>query len=326
MNIIKKILTSPEFDENPLILFDIGASGEIYREWRKISKYSICVAFDPDERAFEYVNRESKKWRKFYSFNYLVGELDQVRVKFYLTKSPFCSSSLYPNTVELDKWAFHSLFEVKKTIEFETMSLTKVLEKIQIQKIDWIKLDSQGLDHSILDSLGSNILKSILVVDVEPGLISVYRNENEATELMSFLKKNGFWISNLEVKGSQRLSKTVQNMLLNQKRRKYDYIATKKVLKFFHKTSPGWFGITYLNDFSNFEGFSKRDYLAISLFGILQKQYGFVIEVCTKAKHLMDDDLFNEIITYCFKKLHPIKLNITISIVEKLIRFYKLVK
>jgi hypothetical protein len=52
MKIIKTILESDYFAAAPPVLVDIGASGEINTKWKPIAPYSICIAFDADDREF----------------------------------------------------------------------------------------------------------------------------------------------------------------------------------------------------------------------------------------------------------------------------------
>jgi len=49
MNItIKKIFLRPELQQQLSILIDIGVSNSLHPKWRKIAKYSRCIAFDAD--------------------------------------------------------------------------------------------------------------------------------------------------------------------------------------------------------------------------------------------------------------------------------------
>ena len=50
MKIIQKVLESVYFENKPPVLIDIGASGEINAKWKAIASYSVCIAFDADER------------------------------------------------------------------------------------------------------------------------------------------------------------------------------------------------------------------------------------------------------------------------------------
>ena len=73
MNLFEKVLNQKELFENPPVLLDIGASGRIHPGWKMLAKYSICIAFDADERDFDYVNEESSYYRKMHVFNCIVS-------------------------------------------------------------------------------------------------------------------------------------------------------------------------------------------------------------------------------------------------------------
>jgi len=64
MSLIDKVLTRKEFEDKPPVLLDIGASGTIHKKWKRIAKYSICIAFDADTRDFNPEPEIAKKYRK----------------------------------------------------------------------------------------------------------------------------------------------------------------------------------------------------------------------------------------------------------------------
>ena len=49
---IDKILSRPEFQTEPPVLVDVGASGELHARWKPFAKYAVCIAFDADDRDF----------------------------------------------------------------------------------------------------------------------------------------------------------------------------------------------------------------------------------------------------------------------------------
>ena len=58
MRLFDKILTTKELIDKPPVLIDIGASGSIHKPWERIRKHSVCIAFDADEREFNFVKEE----------------------------------------------------------------------------------------------------------------------------------------------------------------------------------------------------------------------------------------------------------------------------
>jgi len=84
MNIFKKILTRPEFDDVPPVLVDVGAAGSLRPFWKNARKYSICVAFDADSRETGYIKGETRFFRKLYIFPQVVTVSDESLSYFYV--------------------------------------------------------------------------------------------------------------------------------------------------------------------------------------------------------------------------------------------------
>ena len=59
----------------PPVLVDIGASGFIHKKWRKIAKYSVCIAFDADTRDFDASEIENKHSSTLIQLNRLPAEI-----------------------------------------------------------------------------------------------------------------------------------------------------------------------------------------------------------------------------------------------------------
>ena len=108
MSIFDKIFSQPVLQNKPPVLIDVGASEKINQKWKRIAKYSICIAFDGDERDFEFTEKSKSEFKKLYTFHSLVSDKTSSKTKFYLTKSPYCSSVLIPNTDELKNWSSNS--------------------------------------------------------------------------------------------------------------------------------------------------------------------------------------------------------------------------
>jgi FkbM family methyltransferase len=275
MSIIDKILSLPELIENPPVLVDIGASGSIHKEWKKFAKYAVCLAFDADEREFGYISDESKGFKKLFIYNSLVSSNNGDTTDFFLTNSPYCSSTLEPDVNALKDWAFASKFEISKKVTVKNTTLTKVLLDVGIQKIDWLKTDTQGIDLSIFSSLPVEIQKKALIVELEPGIIDSYKGEDKLYKVFEYFDGLPFWLGAMTVKGSQRLREDdVEGLHLPE--------GLKKFLYYSHKSSPGWAELKYFNDFS--EELSLRDHLLGWVFAILEKQFGYALTIALHGR------------------------------------------
>ena len=139
-------------------------------------------------------------------YNCIVTASDIGETDFYLTKSPYCSSLLQPDEVALKDWAFAEKFEVEKKVKIKTRSLISVLNEAKIDYIDWFKTDSQGTDLRLFTSLPEQIRKKVLAAEFEPGILDSYHGEDKLFRLMEFMSGNIFWMSKIDVKGTQRIS------------------------------------------------------------------------------------------------------------------------
>jgi len=301
MKIIDTILQSPIFLEQPPVLIDIGASGEINPKWKRIASYSICLAFDPDTREFNITEEKNSGYKKLYKFNRIVSSEPVGSTNFYLAKSPFCSSILQPNLDALKPWHFHTLFEIDKKIELPAMTIAEALTKCGLTYIDWFKADTQGTDLRIFKSLSTAIKESITAAEFEPGIIDAYKGEDKFYSVLIELEKSGFWVSDLAVKGTQRINS--DKISLNN-------FTGRRLLR----RSPCWVEIVYLRN----PGFvEKRKLLMLYIFALLEKQYGFALEVIEKALSSENNPLFEQCRNAVLKKIQSERWKTPLVILKK---------
>lgn len=279
MEIIKKILGSDFFHSHPPVLIDIGASGELHQKWKPIAPYSICIAFDADDREFHVTEQVNKQYGKLISFNRIVTNENADKATFYLTASPYCSSLLMPQTEKLEPWIFSDLFKVDRTTSLATITIGEALQKVNIDYIDWFKTDTQGTDLRIYSSLPDGIKSHVLAAEFEPGIMDAYSGEDKLFQVMQEMHKKDFWLSSMAVKGVQRLKK------------RYAIEFGSRTVKRVIKKSPGWAELTYLR---LPDRTTQRQFLLLYVFALLEKQYGFALEVADGAIQKFPDTIFQD--------------------------------
>ena len=104
--LIKQILSHSVFEKEPPVLVDVGASGEIHENWKEIAPYSICLAFDGDDRDLKLARIHGKGYRELIVYHRILTSEQTEEAEFYLTKFPHCSSSLHPDYVPLSEFYF----------------------------------------------------------------------------------------------------------------------------------------------------------------------------------------------------------------------------
>lgn len=302
MKIIHTILQSPFFLEQPPVLIDIGASGEINAKWKEIAPYSICIAFDADDREFSVTEETNKLYKKLITFNRIVTASTEEQANFYLTSSPFCSSLLEPYTEKLQPWIFSDLFTIEKISSLPTITIADALLRTNINYIDWFKTDTQGTDLRLYKSVPGPIQEGILAAELEPGIMDAYKGEDKLFSVMEEMQKGGFWLSSMSLKGTQRLS--------NDYAEKLGMFMSKRVLP----TTPGWAEVTYLRNPSQL---SPRNILLSYVFALLEKQYGFALEIIDVAIQQHSIPLFAECKAAVLNKMMSARLNIPFVILKR---------
>jgi hypothetical protein len=292
MNLIDQILTTKELIAEPPILLDIGASGQIDHKWEILAKYSVCIAFDADDREMGYLEKESSIYKKLYVYNCIVSDNQKSELDFYLTKSPYCSSLLEPYNEALEDYAFAPLFQIEKKIKIKNIELKSAIQKLNINYIDWFKTDSQGTDLRLFLNLGDDIINRILVAEFEPGIIDAYQGEDKLHTVMACLEHKNFWISAINIKGSQRINPKNIELYFNNFEKNY--------LHERHIISPGWGEVTFFN--KNYQKLNKRDLLLFWVFSMIEKQYGFALEIAQQGKITYSDAIFDQMIKESLKK------------------------
>jgi hypothetical protein len=187
---------------------------------------------------------------------------------FYLTSSPYCSSLLKPDEEKLKPWIFRSLFDVEKITSLPAITLAESLGQASINYIDWFKTDTQGTDLRLFKSLSTELSKSILIAEFEPGIMDAYHNEDKLFMVMQEMDKNDFWLSSMDVKGTQRLNANYLHTIGS--------FITKRAIR----KSPCWAEVTYLRE--PFAG-TERQLLLLFVFALLEKQFGFALEIIDYA-------------------------------------------
>ncbi len=302
MKIIDDILQSRHFISKPPILIDIGASGEINPKWNRISKHSICVAFDADDREFQIDEGTNTPFKKLLKVNRILTAESIENPAFYLTASPYCSSLLEPDLEKLTPWIFKPLFELSSKITLPAITLQKSIHDIGIDYIDWFKTDTQGTDLRLFKSLPEQIKESILAAEFEPGIMDAYKNEDKLYMIMEEMNGRHFWLSSMKVKGTQRITRKFAE--------EFSTFATSRMIR----KSPGWAEICYLR---NPEGLNERSLLMLYVFAVLDRQFGFALEIADYGNRQFREPLFQACEKAIRKKIGAEKLKLPLIFLKR---------
>ena len=185
-SLISKLLMN-----NKLFALDIGAQGGFFNASIFPKKYNSF--FDPI--MVEPIAAEAKKLIKK---NYKVISKglwsENCKKKLYFLNKRSGSSSMYkPSKEGYDLYNFKkkdfSLFDISEEIEVECTTINESLEQLNINHIDFLKIDTQGSELEILKGLGEY---RPLMMKVEAQVVPMYKGIPNWSELVNYLYKKNY--------------------------------------------------------------------------------------------------------------------------------------
>lgn len=196
--------------ESKQIFVDIGANVGYYslKFSSIIGKSGKIIAIEPDIDTFEILkqNCELNNFRNIETLNLAVSDTDGF-LTLYRNEKHSGKSSLFLNSNETN------------SIKIPTKTLDNLL-KDRFEKIDFVKIDTEGAELSILKG-ASNILKITNKILIELHEEILLNNHQDPEEIITILKNNNFKITTFNKYWN---SETSQNQNL-----KSDYILAEKL-------------------------------------------------------------------------------------------------
>lgn len=275
------------------VLMDIGASGGTPTIWTDIASSSIYVGFDPDSREMRTISNGA--FQKSTIVNKAVGiDPQESKTRFFLTKSPYCSSTLRPDSSRLENYIFWELFEVVREVEVPATTLNDVLLQQGLASVDWLKVDAQGTDLRIYRSISDSTRSKLMAIDTEPGLIDAYTGEDLFIDVHRVLCSEGFWLSRLDVRGTKRISKKTVLALADEQP---DLMA--KLQSEQQRISPGWCEARYLRSTQWLAAHAapREEYILLWTFAVMDRQFGFALDVAREVRHCLGDQVLSATLT-----------------------------
>jgi len=289
MNLIERIFDEPELRAAPPVLVDVGAAGGVHRVWRRIARHAIGVGFEPDARDAAALSGAQREFRRWIFCPVLAAPTTPPtgKLPFHFTRSPQCSSILPPNQSPLREWAFVDQFEVLRTEAVTAMSLTGALEQAGLDRIDWLKCDTQGMDLKLYQSLPAPWRQQMLVAEFEPGFIDSYQGEDHVADVLVAMKSEPFWLAGLTPGLTPRGRR--------------DLMAAGwpagigPWLRRLAPPAPAWAGLQFLRDVGRVPAIAdRRGWLLAWVFAVVAGQPGYALTVAEEGRRRFGDPLFGD--------------------------------
>ena len=179
-----------------LCLFDVGANdGSTFGDMPRLLPWCSVYAFEPTPELVLRIRERFGGHKNFHLIPSAVGEVPGTAKFNVAGQGDWGSSSLLEFSSGLEQtWPGRTDFKVTTQIEVKVIRLDTFIQEQGIKEIDFLHIDTQGTDLSVLRSLGEEIrCVSAGAIEVpQRGEVMLYKGQHTREQALDFLSKNKF--------------------------------------------------------------------------------------------------------------------------------------
>ena len=205
---INKLVDNEKFindilNQNKLIALDVGGAGGFNSDQtflRSYEKFFSPIMVEP-------VNSEAKKLKEKHVISNALWSSNCTK-NFYLTENNICGSSMYKPSKEgfqlyYNNVEYFKLYKITRTIQMKCLTLDTSLNNININELDYLKLDTQGAEYEILKGIGNF---RPLLLRIEAQIFPLYENVPDWIEILNKMKELGYMPCEWEKQDAQSIN------------------------------------------------------------------------------------------------------------------------
>lgn len=146
----KRLVSEGVFENEPIVVVDIGARGGMENHWRVLGRSLRAIAFEPDRAECDRLNALVDGVTYLpYALSRNGGPRD-----LHVARN-HASTSFYPNKQDyVGRFAGGEIFCVESVVRVDSVTLGNALEMAGVVSIDFIKLDVEGAELEVLEGAG----------------------------------------------------------------------------------------------------------------------------------------------------------------------------
>lgn len=174
--------------KNPIVV-EIGAyTGGDTVEMALLWPKGIIYALEPVPEIFERLKFKTRFFKNIHIFDFAVSDSGTDKSQMFVSNNGCSSSLLEPTDEHLKEFptvSFDSLVKVKNIKLLDWVKLNN------IDKIDFLWIDAQGMELKIFQSAG-DFIRKIKLIYTEVSLKEFYKESDDYEELKKYLTQYGF--------------------------------------------------------------------------------------------------------------------------------------
>src|SRR5262245_35004869 len=183
------------YRRQPLVLVDVGARGGLKPNWRVAERHLRVIGFEPDKSEHDRLTRGQADGPTTYfgvALNDRAG-----RVSLHVARDRGLSSIYEPDREFLSTFPEAERFDTVAVETVEADSLDNLLASHGISGIDFMKVDTQGSELSVLQGARAALAASGLGVEVEAEFTAIYKDQPVFADVDGFMRSLGYQLFDL---------------------------------------------------------------------------------------------------------------------------------
>ncbi|NER99123.1 MAG: FkbM family methyltransferase [Symploca sp. SIO1B1] len=186
--------------------------------WEIFAPRLTIYGFDADQDACFEMNAELQTRQVNWVEKHIPVALGNYvgKAKLYVTEFPGCTSLYPPNESYMARFAgYQEMIKLQSTLEIETTTLDEFCESENINEIDFLHLDVQGGELSVLQGAAQILKKSVLAIATEVEFTHIYIDQPLFSDLDVYLRNQDFTLLDLVIstgRGRRTSSPIVSNI------------------------------------------------------------------------------------------------------------------
>jgi FkbM family methyltransferase len=185
--------------KNNQIVFDVGANlGQSIKRFKKTFKSPIIHSFEPNYIAYSKLQNLYGNDKNIFLNNFALGEKNCYK-KFNISHKSDTSS--FYNFKKNSRWILKRSKDlnltphnfVKEKVDIKVMTLDNYCNVNKVNKIDILKIDTQGYESKVLEGAKHSLKKNMIsALEIEMILDDVYEIYNSFSDIEKNLVKNKY--------------------------------------------------------------------------------------------------------------------------------------
>ncbi|MGH3054955.1 MAG: FkbM family methyltransferase [Gaiellaceae bacterium] len=184
--------------DHPITVLDIGARGGIPVELRALRQHLHLIAMEPDpEEAVRLEARVRELGLRSSTVLQQAAGPEGGAFTLHVTRDPGRSSLLEPNAEVIARYGEAKEYAVVRTVPVRTAAIGPLLASRAPAPLDLLKLDVQGFELEVLQSLAPGQISRLLMLAVEVEFVELYRRQPLFRDIDRHVCAQGFELFHL---------------------------------------------------------------------------------------------------------------------------------